>query len=83
MRPTTWGRQNPGGPHIGPMNLAIGGYFQNIHNGHRTACGQERDIKYVFIIPHHNEVSGGLYWIHPVCLSVCPSVCLLTFVSPL
>ena len=26
----------------------------------------------------HNEVRG-LYWIYPVCLSVCPSVCLLTF----
>ena len=22
---------------------------------------------------------GGVYWIHPVCLSVCPSVCLLPF----
>ena len=22
---------------------------------------------------------GGVYWIHPVCLSVCPSVCPLTF----
>ena len=21
----TWGRQDPGGPHIGPINLAIGG----------------------------------------------------------
>ena len=21
----TWGRQDPGGPHVGPMNLAIGG----------------------------------------------------------
>ena len=20
----TWGRQEPGGPHVGPMNLAIG-----------------------------------------------------------
>ena len=20
----TWGRQDPGGPHVGPMNLAIG-----------------------------------------------------------
>ena len=45
----TWGRQDPSGPHIGPMNLAIRVFFQNIHNGHRTACGLERDIKYVFI----------------------------------
>ena len=22
---TTWGRQDPGGPHVGPMNLAIWG----------------------------------------------------------
>ena len=22
-----WGRQDPGGPHIGPMNFAIGGTF--------------------------------------------------------
>ena len=26
----------------------------------------------------HNEFRG-VYWIHPVCLSVCPSVCPLTF----
>ena len=23
-----WGRQDPGGPHVGPMNLAIWGLFQ-------------------------------------------------------
>ena len=23
-----WGRQDPGGPHVGPMNFAIWGYFQ-------------------------------------------------------
>ena len=28
-----------------------------------------------FIIPPPNEVGGGVYWIHLVCLSVCPSVC--------
>ena len=22
-----WGRQNPGGPHVGPMNLAIWGHY--------------------------------------------------------
>ena len=27
--------------------------------------------------PQRSE--GGVYWIHPVCLSVCPSVCPLTF----
>ena len=26
MRPT-WGRQDPGGPYVGPMNLAIWVYF--------------------------------------------------------
>ena len=25
----TWGRQDPGGPHVGPMNLAIRDYFKN------------------------------------------------------
>ena len=30
------------------------------------------------IIPPATKL-GGVYWIHPVCLSVCPSVCLLTF----
>ena len=29
--------------------------------------------KHVFI-PPPNEVGGGVYWIHLVCLSVCPSV---------
>ena len=23
-----WGRQNPGGPHVGPMNFAIWGVFE-------------------------------------------------------
>ena len=30
MRPI-WGRQDPGGPHVGPMNFAIG--VDNITNG--------------------------------------------------
>ena len=38
-----------------------------------------------FIIPLATKL-GGVYWIHPVCLSVrlsvCPSVCLLTFACP-
>ena len=25
-----WGRQDPGGPHVGPMNLAIWGVFQAV-----------------------------------------------------
>ena len=38
----------------------------------------------LFLYTPRNEVrGGGVYWIHPVCLSVrlsvCPSVCLLTF----
>ena len=24
----TWGRQDPGGPHVGPMNFAIRGYIE-------------------------------------------------------
>ena len=31
-----WGRQDPGGPHFGPMNFAIwdGKLLQNTHNHH-------------------------------------------------
>ena len=33
----------------------------------------------LFIPPPPTTKLGGVYWIHPVCLSVCPSVCLLPF----
>ena len=36
-----------------------------------------------FYTPRNEVRGGGVYWIHPVCLSACPSVrlsvCLLTF----
>ena len=35
-------------------------------------------LSWFLIIPPATKL-GGVYWIHPVCLSVCPSVCLLTF----
>ena len=31
------------------------------------------------LYPRNEVRGGGVYWIHPVCLSVCPSVCLLPF----
>ena len=34
---------------------------------------------HLIIIPHTTKLGGGVYWIHPVCLSVHLSVCLLTF----
>ena len=48
------------------------------------ASGNQEDVQaclvtlWLFIIPPPNEVwggGGGVYWIHLVCLSVCPSVC--------
>ena len=36
-------------------------------------------IKWVFIPPKRSWGGGGVYWIHPVSLSLCPSVCPLTF----
>ena len=35
----TWGQQDPGGPHVGPMNIAIGDYIARDQNkGSKTVC---------------------------------------------
>ena len=35
----TWGRQDPGGPHVGPMNIVIGDYIAKDQNkGSKTVC---------------------------------------------
>ena len=63
-----WGRQDPGGAHVDPMNLATWDVISN------------HGIEYIrqrcpcFYTPATKL--GGVYWIQPVCLSVRLSVCL-------
>ena len=34
-----WGRQDPGGPHVGPMNLAIKDTDENTFTEHKPCVG--------------------------------------------
>ena len=38
---STWGRQDPGGPHVGPMNFVIGGVMHaaGMMHGFMRGCG--------------------------------------------
>ena len=54
-------------------------YKDKTHNCLFLTMGILIGIGYLVVsifIPPPNEVGGGVYWIHPVRLSVCPSVCL-------
>ena len=85
----TWVLSAPGGPHVGPMNLAIrdraavDGRNAKINSGQETQpkrlnARYEMNCTHSFFlfIPPPNKVGGGVYWIHLVCPSVRPSVCL-------
>ena len=38
----TWDQQDPGGPHVGPMNLAIWGVLQNTITGYVSEIFAEK-----------------------------------------
>ena len=44
MRPT-WGRQDPGVPHVGPMNLAIWGAWQNTSDFRKSEIPNYKEYK--------------------------------------
>ena len=52
-----WGRQDPGGPHVGPMNLAIRVYMSYISLAHHTA--QMNPVVFIF----HKANASPASWV--------------------
>ena len=62
-----WGRQDPGGPHVGPMNFAIGWLsVQQIRRKQRIHCikGQSRGAS---LIQTADGLAKVYPWVHVMC----------------
>ena len=58
-----WGRQDPGGPHVGPMNFAIWDAFENeiLESGARQ-CFETFSSSFFFNIYQTSKINGMLRW---------------------
>ena len=80
----TQGRQYPGGPHVGPMNIAIWVANPPLKLGHGWIIVSQRHTRTMWvIIPSEQRSCWGVYWFHSVRLSVRPSVRLSRLPCPL
>ena len=84
----TWGQQDPGGPHVGPMSVAIRGYMTLVPHYYLNQYLLENIFRWIVYEHYQHEMKLKIYllthWgrVTHICVSDLTSICSDNGLSP-